>query len=1176
MNLKTLKNRFSYYFRFTVLFVFTVLVIYAPYFILQRSFVWEHDSYTQHLKAMIFISRWYRQTLRALVHFDFGAISTYSFSIGYGSDALTTLAYYGVGDPFYLLSALVPAKYIYLFYCGLILAKNYFSGLAMSALCRYRWPGREHDGGCLAGSLIYTFCGFALITCFGQPIFLNALIIFPLVLLGIEKVRDGRRPWLFIISIFLATVSNFYFIVSIVLMAVLYALFRYFPIEKGALGRRFAQIGTMFAAGTVGVAMGGMILIPMAITVLGNKRIALNPTINLFYDTETCSMLPLDFLACNEVEYGALCYAGTALLCVILLFCAKGFIKLRLQFLLYSVLLFIPAFGYLTNGFSYPINRWCWAYSALVAMIVAELWPRLFTLTEFQKRALVAGLTLYFAVCFVIADEIEPNFLVPFIFTCITLLYLFFAQKGQFEAPAIRPSESEALEADAPDAESVKTEAFGAGESEDPRAARRREARFRRAQRGILLLTVVGICANGVYKNYPRFNDRLVEYKDIYSIAPFREGLSASPANDRNMWINDMIQVAETIKFDGSSFVRASNTEPGFWYQNTSMLCGLSTTQSFWSVNSPYVLDYLDSLAVSDVNNNAWQFTNLDNRAILDELASVSYLYCMHPEKLPTGYSDIALDPETANSVYPNTSPLPLGYTYDRTISREQFDALSPAQRQEILLTHAVLQTPGALQDTRSAADLAASLECRNVPYRVSWMSETLAHPDDLTFVALEGGAQAELSFDPVTSGEFYINMKNVRFTETYMYDLYTDNREYDPDDLYTSEMFNSLPKFEQYQLYQKKKTAFPAKNIKITADFMNGWEPAATNEVNYILPDDEQFYSGRQDFLLNSCTISDKIDSIILTFPTRGVYHFDEFSLISEPLTTFKAKTEQLAANSLENVQINQNKSSFISTGVTGEITLDGSKLLCLTVPYSEGWKAYVDGTPAVLENVNLMFSGLWLSPGHHTIELRYETPGLLYGLCLSAAGFLLFIFWMIMTHRSGKRRGPDDSDADDGSETESDDDVEAAAESDADAGSAVESDAGTGSADESDNVSGDDRGDEPGESGPKAPVDGVSEAEAPVDAGSEPEVPVDVVSEAEAPVDGGSEAEAPVDGGSEAEAPVDAGSEPEAPVDGGSEPEAPVDGGSEPEASVNGSGSAEELAEQELPDEKPTEEPS
>ena len=153
------------------------------------------------------------------------------------------------------------------------------------------------------------------------------------------------------------------------------------------------------------------------------------------------------------------------------------------------------------------------------------------------------------------------------------------------------------------------------------------------------------------------------------------------------------------------------------------------------------------------------------------------------------------------------------------------------------------------------------------------------------------------------------------------------------------------------------------------------------------------------------SYTVRKGIDSIVVTFPRAGVYHFDEFSVISEPLTGYQDKIAKLGAESLENVNISQNKSSYVSSGVTGEITVSGNKLLCLTVPYSTGWKAYVDGTPAVIENVNLMFSGLWLTPGRHTIELRYETPGLLYGLCLSAAGLLLFLFWVIMTRRSKKR---------------------------------------------------------------------------------------------------------------------------------------------------------------------------
>ena len=966
MKTSTLKNRASYYFRFTLLFLLTALIIYAPFILTQKSFVWAHDSYTQHLKAMIFISRWYRQTLKSLLKFDFKAISTYSFSIGYGSDAMSTLAYYGVGDPFYLLSALVPAKYIYLFYCLLIPVKNYCSGLAMSALCRFRWPSAEHDRGCLAGSMIYTFCGFALIT-----------------LLGIEKVRDGRRPWTFIISVFLATVSNFYFIVSIVILAVMYACFRYFPIARGEFKRRFAEIGVLFAAGTVGVAMGGAILLPMAVTVFGNKRIALKPAINLFYDARSCRMLPLDFLACNEVKYGSLCYAGTALLCVFLLFCAKGFIKLRLQFLLYSALLFIPAFGYLTNGFSYPINRWCWAYSALIAMLVAELWPLLFTLTRIQKKVMAVGFTLYFAVCFFLSYELEINFLVPVIFTGFTLFHLFLAQRSEFaaEEPA---------------------------QVEDPEAAERRRAKkILRAERGILLLTVVSICLNGICENDPRFSDRIESYKELDCLASFRTGLGASPANDRNMWLNDTSQISSTIGFDGESFVRVSNTEPGFWYQNTSILNGLSSTQSFWSVNSPYVLEYLDSLAVSDVNNNAWQFTNLDNRAILNELASVSYLYCMHPEKLPAGYSDTSLDQKTANSVYQNLRPLPLGYTYDRTISRQQFDSLTPAQRQEVLLTHAVTASPGSLQDSRSIEEIAAGLNCRNVPFKSECLHNSVVQTDERTFVVTEARSQVKLTFDPVTAGECYLYMKNIAYQETNLLDLYSDDKSCDPEDQFTSEMFSALTPYERYKIRVAVYNSRPANNVKIGADFMSGDTVLTSNEVNYILPENEQFYSGRQDFLLNSYTVREGIDTIVVTFPRSGIYHFDEFSVIAEPLTDYADKIEKLGAESLENVKISQNKSSYVSAGVTGEITVSDNKLLCLTVPYSAGWKAYVDGTPAVLENINLMFCGLWLTPGRHTIELRYETPGLLYGLCLSAAGLLLFLFWMIMTHRAGKRGG-------------------------------------------------------------------------------------------------------------------------------------------------------------------------
>ena len=57
MDTKTPKKNRPHYIRFTLLFLIAALVIYAPFILMKKSFVWEHDSYTQHIKAMVFISR---------------------------------------------------------------------------------------------------------------------------------------------------------------------------------------------------------------------------------------------------------------------------------------------------------------------------------------------------------------------------------------------------------------------------------------------------------------------------------------------------------------------------------------------------------------------------------------------------------------------------------------------------------------------------------------------------------------------------------------------------------------------------------------------------------------------------------------------------------------------------------------------------------------------------------------------------------------------------------------------------------------------------------------------------------------------------------------------------------------------------------------------------------------
>ena len=78
----------------------------------------------------------------------------------------------------------------------------------------------------------------------------------------------------------------------------------------------------------------------------------------------------------------------------------------------------------------------------------------------------------------------------------------------------------------------------------------------------------------------------------------------------------------------------------------------------------------------------------------------------------------------------------------------------------------------------------------------------------------------------------------------------------------------------------------------------------------------------------------------------------------------------------------------------VKGSVSVPDERILCLSIPYTKGWSATVDGKKETLLKANIMYMALPLSKGTHTIELTYQTPGLSAGIGMSIGGFLLFIF--------------------------------------------------------------------------------------------------------------------------------------------------------------------------------------
>ena len=106
--------------------------------------------------------------------------------------------------------------------------------------------------------------------------------------------------------------------------------------------------------------------------------------------------------------------------------------------------------------------------------------------------------------------------------------------------------------------------------------------------------------------------------------------------------------------------------------------------------------------------------------------------------------------------------------------------------------------------------------------------------------------------------------------------------------------------------------------------------------------------------------------------------------------MDNYETQINALKKDVFENEEISTNS-------VKGKISLDKTKFLYFSIPYSKGWTAYIDGKKADLLQANIMHMGLFVEQGEHVIELKYETPFLKTGLLISIISFIVFLTYII-----------------------------------------------------------------------------------------------------------------------------------------------------------------------------------
>ena len=969
----------NYWVIYTIVFLFMCALVYQYFLFNGKFFIWRADGENQHLTSLTYFGVYLRDIFRNLFANHSLNIPTYSFGLGYGGDIVQILHYYTIGDPLNLLSVFVPAKYTIFLFHFLIIVRLYLAGLAFSKMCFYFRRNRQS---CyvLAGVLAYIFCGFLMQAATRHPYFIDPMIYFPIIVVGAEKIRKKETPIIFIIGVFIAAISNFYFFYMTVIFTVLFVVVRLIFNHKGmkALDIVLYFLKTGLCA-VLGIVMAAAVFLPVLIQFFGDPRADSQVQYPLLYDIKYYEKFLEAFVSYDNAS-GTWTFIGCGGLALPALF--TMFVKrkkrtfLKASFIILMVFFLLPFFAHLFNGLSYAANRWEWVFALLLAYIITDTAEDLVTLSRKELLGCFILILSFVAACILLSVTVTESSQTQIIISLAVVFAVFVITTGTKD--------------------------------------------YKRAKVLIILAAaVISVGINAYFGYSPKVTSFLKEYKDLQV---FRT----------NYRQNEASLLKEKIAKNDDDFYRYTGTSLRY---NMSLLSGNSSTQYFFSMSNPNIFEYFDELNVNIPMGQ--KYTGLDERTALNELANVKYFVNKKnvlknksfgdklQKRVPYGY-DLEHPKKWFSSdkgkfknargkhvdknevietytVYKNLYPLPFGYTYDSYIARDDYNNLNAVEKQETMLQSVVLDKDSNFVQENTSPKLTS----KEIKYTVRTKGKKVAKVGN-SFVSPGEKTKVIFEFDGMENCETYFCIKGLEFKGTNPTDIYNDDESIDANNYYNEAKWNGYDKFRQNKISQKAKYyKEPGKvPIKIAA-FSD--EKKFAKKIDYFSPS-HSYYENRHDYAMNMGYEKSAKKKIILTLPHRGVYTFKDIRIICQPMKDYVNQVNALSSDHLTEVDFHYFGEGASTNEVTGNISLKENKILLVTIPYSNGWTAYVDGKKSEILRANTMYSALKLTKGNHKIRFVYSTPGFKIGIILSAAGCAVFIallvFAIIKRKKSRKKQ--------------------------------------------------------------------------------------------------------------------------------------------------------------------------
>lgn len=876
---------------YTLMFLLMCIVAFLPFFTEGKSFVWGagvEDGLSQHFSALAYYGEALREFFRNLLA-GHPKLVMWDMSLGYGADILSTLNYYAIGDPLNLLYGFVSPKNTETMYNFMIVLRMYLAGITFIIYARKM---KKRSYGTVIGALVYVFSGFCFRLGLRHPFFINPMIYFPLLCLGIEKIYQRERPYVFIFAVCVSAMSNYYFLYMLTIFAVIYAWIRFYKYtEENKMKNFFLTILKFGMYYTLGIAMAAVILLPSVIGFLGNGRYGNGA------DWKSLIVYPgkyyLLFIE-NFIGYGNMGSNTNAgylpIVGIVVLFTLFSqrmkHKKYRAAFIASIIALILPIFGYAFNGFSYANNRWAFALSFIVALLTAEMYPRLFVMSKRQQIGIGAGIIIYTVFCIIVnasGEEILKN---KGIMAACGLIAVFYILLLIFQ-----------------------------------RLGYDTQKRIVRVSMAILLLISVGV------HGYYRFDPKEYAYTQEFM---------------------DQGQAYRTLKEDNIRMLSKANDPSvyrvhaeGYRYKNYGLINHLNTISGYYSITAKCVTDTIkgyDTLGMQYAD----KYKGVDQRLGLLSLAGVKYITVAHNSQVAKDVSSMGDVPYGVEklrkkgniTLYKNKYALPFAYAYDSYMTEQQYEQLNGIGKEQAMLAQIILNQHPADKEIQHN-------EQRNGPD-----IQTISLPET-RISSPKGKKYADITVPVEKDKETYLYFKNL---------VYHGKKNGD----------------DKFILTGRKGT----KGILVTQNDVQ--------QKIHIQSTFNPYYFGRKDYIvkINHQTSKAK-EKVRLNFLSPGEYEFDDISLITVPKKDVLARLKERKENSMKQIQYEGNH-------FRGVYHAKKDQILCVTIPYSKGWKATVNGNRTKIYKANGMFMGIIMKKGTQSVKLDYETPGLKIGAWISLVAWI------------------------------------------------------------------------------------------------------------------------------------------------------------------------------------------